>query len=275
VTTFTTTTFLFSTRTTVSFDCDTRYAHWEYEWSAVKRQWCCQHRGRGCQEGSPTGPTASDLDPSAAMAVAPTESLNSAAAQQVVPSHGAGREGGSCGSTCEWNGQPLGCRAFIAAVIGHPIAGEANMCLAAMSILLEKCPACETCTPADLGCVPRTTQEASTTVATTVLSVMGEAAPTSTAPAGDGVSLGSPWGGAATTTSAMAFDCNDGAMNWRELWSFDKMTWCCQHERVGCLTTSPTPYLNCQAEGLSDEQRVWCCKYKNVGCTPSLLYWTQ
>jgi len=76
-------------------------------------------------------------------------------------------------------------------------------------------------------------------------------------------------------------DCNDGAANWKFMWSNTKQDYCCRTVGLGCPVfegTTPTPPpgpvdpFNC-AEGLlnwqsewSVNKKVWCCRVHNEGC---------
>lgn len=37
----------------LSFDCAAGYANWIAGWSLPKKEWCCQHGGKGCEKGMP------------------------------------------------------------------------------------------------------------------------------------------------------------------------------------------------------------------------------
>ncbi|CAK0826848.1 unnamed protein product, partial [Prorocentrum cordatum] len=78
--------------------------------------------------------------------------------------------------------------------------------------------------------------------------------------------------GAGLEVDGLTFDCHDGEAVWTSGWSPYKISWCCEHEQVGCeATTSSDPY-DCQA-GLSNWERgwsaskmAWCCNHRQLGC---------
>lgn len=74
-------------------------------------------------------------------------------------------------------------------------------------------------------------------------------------------------------TDSVAFDCHDGEAVWTSGWSEVKISWCCEHEQVGCeALTSSEPY-DCQAglsrweRGWSASKMDWCCRHRELGCS--------
>lgn len=41
---------------------------------------------------------------------------------------------------------------------------------------------------------------------------------------------------AQSSDTAQEFDCNDQASTWKDVWTTDKIRWCCQHERKACTS---------------------------------------
>jgi hypothetical protein len=74
-------------------------------------------------------------------------------------------------------------------------------------------------------------------------------------------------------TDGVTFDCHDGEAVWTSGWSEFKISWCCEHEQVGCeAVTSSEPY-DCQAglsrweRGWSASKMAWCCRHRELGCS--------
>jgi len=74
------------------------------------------------------------------------------------------------------------------------------------------------------------------------------------------------------------FNCNQGLSNWKEGWSPEKKTWCCEHEVKGC---EPKLLSSAEADKLgfdcvkdhgkwktawSFAKKAWCCQHKSTGC---------
>jgi len=85
----------------------------------------------------------------------------------------------------------------------------------------------------------------------------------------------------------LPYDCNAGFDHWKLGWSKPKKAWCCQNAMKGCeanldlaapspppppAPTTPPPPYDCGAglalwrEGWSAPKKAWCCKNANKGC---------
>merc|ERR1719323_2430919 len=103
------------------------------------------------------------------------------------------------------------------------------------------------------------------------------------------------------STSSLPFDCDDGFVNWQNLWSAEQQDYCCMTTGRGCTTipstafpetqppTSPptpppTPPItrppqppgpvdpNCAVGAIPTWgawKRDWCCQHHHVGCPPT------
>lgn len=73
-------------------------------------------------------------------------------------------------------------------------------------------------------------------------------------------------------TTTMPFHCLNGLSHDNGgNWSNHKRQWCCQHQGLGCTTTS-APFdclagLSNWQRGWSGQKKDWCCRHQNRGCT--------
>merc|ERR1740121_735662 len=80
-------------------------------------------------------------------------------------------------------------------------------------------------------------------------------------------------GGETEQADGLTFDCHDGEAVWTSGWSQYKISWCCEHEQIGCeAMTSSDPY-DCQAglsrweRGWSANKMAWCCAHRQLACS--------
>ncbi|CAK0822579.1 unnamed protein product [Prorocentrum cordatum] len=67
------------------------------------------------------------------------------------------------------------------------------------------------------------------------------------------------------------FDCKVG---WALMpqWSYDKKSWCCEHEQIACQPSQASDPYDCAAgydsweDGWSENKREWCCRNHHRGC---------
>lgn len=68
------------------------------------------------------------------------------------------------------------------------------------------------------------------------------------------------------------FDCQAALGNWEAAWADAKKSWCCEHERVGCVTAESfychDDETNWERDW-SDEKKTLCCANDRVGCPNS------
>ena len=58
----------------------------------------------------------------------------------------------------------------------------------------------------------------------------------------------------------------------KEVWSKEKLKWCCENMQLGCPAPPPSPPFNCYTrdskEVWSKEKVKWCCDNMQLGCPP-------
>eukprot|EP00408_Alexandrium_pacificum_P061281 CAMPEP_0171167174 /NCGR_PEP_ID=MMETSP0790-20130122/7069_1 /TAXON_ID=2925 /ORGANISM="Alexandrium catenella, Strain OF101" /LENGTH=369 /DNA_ID=CAMNT_0011631995 /DNA_START=1 /DNA_END=1111 /DNA_ORIENTATION=+ len=86
--------------------------------------------------------------------------------------------------------------------------------------------------------------------------------------------------GVLETTTMPFFDCIDGLGHDNGgSWSDHKRQWCCQHQGLGCTTTS-APFdclagLSNWQRGWSEPKKDWCCRNQNRGCVTTTIEFTK
>jgi len=86
--------------------------------------------------------------------------------------------------------------------------------------------------------------------------------------------------GCPSLTTSLPFDCNAGFGEWRHGWSIPKKAWCCQHVGRGCPDGTSLPFdcdadftscYHCLQRRWSTAKRQWCCQHRGRGCTTTSI----
>jgi len=254
-----------TTTTTGANDCEAGVLEWEGEWSARKKEWCCEHHGFGCPAMVAEMPTATTTAAYDCRATSPrAQSRWSGRRREWCCFH----KGRGCPSTTS-QAPPLafGCRP--AGAPGWP-AEEQVWC----------------CQHEGLGCPDPATTAAPTTTTTRPPSAAATAAApttTTTRPPSAPATAASPTTTAApaqtTTSPAPPYNCGSDLPDCDRSWSSAKKQWCHEREGVAC----PAPAAEGKAEPSSElfdclsgyatwstawsvMKSEWCCSHHGRAC---------
>lgn len=84
-----------------------------------------------------------------------------------------------------------------------------------------------------------------------------------------------------TTVTSKSFNCRRGLSKWSTAWNVAKVVWCCEHEKLGCPSTTTarkvliddSKHYDCevsvqnQKEDWLANKTEWCCKHRRIGCS--------
>jgi len=155
-----------TTPTTPTYDCNAGFANWKIGWSRIKKQWCCEHKERGC-----TGTTTeADFDCNAGLnnwELAWSRKKKDWCCQHAQ--HGCPRpspreqppplsSGGAIASTpcnvpCSFNGYSSTCQGHITFIARKYYTEKTDACMQARTLLLKFCPGCSSCPLDASGCM--------------------------------------------------------------------------------------------------------------------------
>uniref|UniRef100_A0A7S0B6J8 Uncharacterized protein n=1 Tax=Pyrodinium bahamense TaxID=73915 RepID=A0A7S0B6J8_9DINO len=241
--------------TAAPFDCSVDYVECYHclmhRWSVAKRQWCCQHGGRGCAT-SPPASAAARLPPRSTSPTSPAPGPPTEPPQQAPP---------------EQHAKPPPLAPFDCNVDYV----DCYHCLMKRWSITKReycCKhggrGCSTPLPPALSANPPTPA--------TPLPGLAAKAPRPATPAPAGVAPPAPQGQPLPAASSLPFDCAAGLAHWQHGWSMAKKDWCCQHVHRGCPQDPRSEPFDCEAgydnwkHGWSRPKKAWCCQHKHQGC---------
>lgn len=242
-----------------SYDCVAGYSNWHTGWSLDKKEWCCQHKSRGCPEGQPapydclTSDSQSWAEQKKEWCCQHHHRGCSSAMGDTFDCNAGWKPGWSpskmtwccqhkqigcdlgCNAPCAVKGKTATCDQRITWTAENIYAGQPNACELAHDLVLEECQECSMCF-----------LDAST---------CGDSTPQVLLPG--------------------TFDCDAGFNNWKAGWSAEQKAWCCKHVQRGCMATTtnfyPPDLYDCSADQASwntwsPSKKVWCCQEFARGC---------
>jgi len=230
-----------TTSTTSTYDCTSGYYDWRKLWDGGKQAWCCLHALRGCPTTTtitttpaPTattvtqppatlttttpGPTTTTprptTTPRATTAIA-TTMLARTSAPSLVPAKVSATA--DCHNGCFLDGASRTCRERIVLAAAR-VLDRPDPCAAASASVMQRCPACASCSMDASGCaaLAQTVADGGT--------VDFPAAKRSPEGAGH----------ARPSTTTQYYDCDAGFSMWDVAWSLAKKRWCCSSAGKAC-----------------------------------------
>lgn len=286
------------------YDCEADKAAFQTKWTLGKKDWCCRNKELGCtSEAAPAASTTAKAKVQEPIQ-APREEKTTMAPMPHQQHQQQQAEGEPCATQCELKNVTATCKERILWMVSNTTLKSAqNRCTKAIEAVMLDCPACTSCSVAEVGCTnPAPSQLAAPMLFTCDTDdAKGQAgwsaekrdwccsneakgcpAETTAAPAAGDY--------AAPSTSRQApppppppmrpeseqteFDCRNGIESWQQSWSPTKKNWCCAHKGAGCPPggLNQDAKFNC-AEGFSswqwgwsDDKKKYCCAVEGKGC---------